>query len=427
MAVMAYRRVQWLIVARPGDGKHEMEVDRLDDEPEQKTRGRRFGEIPRAVENHPGGPESGILSHPYRRYGSPYPGAYQPIPPDSPVISATFSGDLSSLEECIDDEPYSVHKEDASQDDSCVPSWELVRHSDELPHYYSRMTQAGFHYIVSADCLANHWAHTDQGDESLQRYKESLGLGGGGKDLSDPNDPRVCIIYSLAMHSEGREPVIIDLSEPGSENTLKNKPFKIKEGSKFTMTAKFKVQHEILSGLHYVQAIKRKGVRVPGGKTSEMIVSNPAVLTVCGQDADGFNRAASLPTPRRPLSTRRSVRPPKRFVLVKLLQVCQANLENQSPRRRPPAACLPAAITRPTRASSMTTRRHISSSSGASTSPRTGKHHTNACSSAPCHDGQLRSFWAAGLPSLLERQRTTSPIHPTLFSPLPRHHHRTTT
>jgi Rho GDP-dissociation inhibitor len=113
----------------------------------------------------------------------------------------------------------------------------------------------------------------DQGDESLQRYKESLGLGGGGKDLSDPNDPRVCIIYSLALHTAGRDPVVVDLSAPGSEQTLKDKPFKIKEGAKFTMTAKFKVQHEILSGLHYVQSIKRKGVRIPGGKTSEMIGS----------------------------------------------------------------------------------------------------------------------------------------------------------
>merc|ERR1712000_358910 len=68
----------------------------------------------------------------------------------------------------------------------------------------------------------------DAGDESLQRYKESLGLG-GGKDISDPNDPRVCIIQSLTL----------DLSAPGSEATLKDKPFKIKEGSKFTMSAKF--------------------------------------------------------------------------------------------------------------------------------------------------------------------------------------------
>ncbi|KAK3352716.1 immunoglobulin E-set [Lasiosphaeria hispida] len=112
----------------------------------------------------------------------------------------------------------------------------------------------------------------DEGDESLQRYKESLGLG-GGQDLSDPNDPRVCIIYALAMHSDGRDPVVIDLSAPGSESTLKNKPFKIKEGSRFTMTAKFKVQHEILSGLHYVQSIKRGKIPIPGGKTSEMIGS----------------------------------------------------------------------------------------------------------------------------------------------------------
>ena len=74
------------------------------------------------------------------------------------------------------------------------------------------------------------------------------------------------------MESAGRPPVTIDLSQQGSENTLKDKPFKIKEGAKFNMTANFKVQHEILSGLHYVQVVKRKGIRV--SKDSEMIVSS---------------------------------------------------------------------------------------------------------------------------------------------------------
>ncbi|PMB64618.1 Rho GDP-dissociation inhibitor [Beauveria bassiana] len=110
----------------------------------------------------------------------------------------------------------------------------------------------------------------DAGDESLQRYKQSLGLG-GGRDLSDPSDPRVCVILSLTMESPGRDPVTIDLSQPGSESSLKNKPFKIKEGAKFTMSAQFKVQHEILSGLHYVQVVKRKGIRI--SKDSEMIGS----------------------------------------------------------------------------------------------------------------------------------------------------------
>lgn len=110
----------------------------------------------------------------------------------------------------------------------------------------------------------------------MQRYKQSLGLGGAGNDLSDPNDPRHCIILSLTMDSEGRPPVTIDLSARGSEATLKDKPFKIKEGVKFSMTAKFKVQHEILSGLHYVQIVKRKGIRV--SKDQEMIVSSWGLL-----------------------------------------------------------------------------------------------------------------------------------------------------
>lgn len=74
------------------------------------------------------------------------------------------------------------------------------------------------------------------------------------------------------MESPGRDPVVIDLSTPGSEKKLKDKPFKIKAGAKFTMIATFKVQHEILSGLHYVQSIKYLGIRIPGGKSSEMIV-----------------------------------------------------------------------------------------------------------------------------------------------------------
>ena len=73
------------------------------------------------------------------------------------------------------------------------------------------------------------------------------------------------------MDSPGRERVTIDLSAAGAVEAMKNKPFTIKEGSKFTMIAKFKVQHEVLSGLQYVQIVKRKGIRV--SKDQEMIGS----------------------------------------------------------------------------------------------------------------------------------------------------------
>ncbi len=72
---------------------------------------------------------------------------------------------------------------------------------------------------------------------------------------------------------QGRPDITIDLSAPGAVETLKNKPFTIKEGCRYQMKAIFVVQHEVLSGLKYVQALKRKGIRV--GKDEEMIGSYP--------------------------------------------------------------------------------------------------------------------------------------------------------
>lgn len=42
------------------------------------------------------------------------------------------------------------------------------------------------------------------------------------------------------------------------------------------MKATFKVQHDVLSGLKYLQVVKRKGIRV--GKDEEMLVSASLVM-----------------------------------------------------------------------------------------------------------------------------------------------------
>ncbi|RMZ72617.1 rho-gdp dissociation inhibitor [Pyrenophora seminiperda CCB06] len=105
-------------------------------------------------------------------------------------------------------------------------------------------------------------------DESLQKWKASLGLG-QGKDISDPNDPRKCIILSLGLEVEGRDDIIIDLRAPGALEALEKKPFTIKEGAKFRMKAQFKVQHEILAGLKYLQKVTRMGV---SDKLQEMML-----------------------------------------------------------------------------------------------------------------------------------------------------------
>ncbi|KAK5741918.1 rho GDP dissociation inhibitor [Elasticomyces elasticus] len=109
----------------------------------------------------------------------------------------------------------------------------------------------------------------DQNDESLRKWKESLGIG-SGKSISDPNDPRKCIILSLGLEVEGRSDIVIDLTKPGALDGLNKHPFTIKEGATFRMKACFKVQHQILSGMKYVQVVSRVGLK---NKMQEMIGS----------------------------------------------------------------------------------------------------------------------------------------------------------
>lgn len=128
-----------------------------------------------------------------------------------------------------------------------------------IPHYTTQSIRSGPQLTSTA---------TDQNDESLQKWKASLGLG-QGKDISDPNDPRKCIILSLGLEVEGRPDIIIDLRAPGALEALESKPFTIKEGARFRMKAQFKVQHEILAGLKYLQKVTRMGV---SDKLQEMMV-----------------------------------------------------------------------------------------------------------------------------------------------------------
>lgn len=110
----------------------------------------------------------------------------------------------------------------------------------------------------------------------MNRWKASLGLN-AGEPIGQPNDPK-CVIKSLALVVDGRSDVVIDLSTEESVKTLKEKPFTIKEGAKFHIKVAFQVNHEVLSGLKYVHAVKRKGIRV--SKDEEMLGSYAPSTTV---------------------------------------------------------------------------------------------------------------------------------------------------
>eukprot|EP00055_Hartaetosiga_balthica_P008914 m.34354 g.34354 ORF g.34354 m.34354 type:complete len:188 (+) comp6525_c0_seq1:539-1102(+) len=95
----------------------------------------------------------------------------------------------------------------------------------------------------------------DSDDEALQRWKAALLQ---GSESAATDDPRKVVVEAMNFHSPERDDLVLDLT--GDLAHLPNSI--IKEGSQFRLKINFKVQHEVVSGLRYVDAIYRKGIRV---------------------------------------------------------------------------------------------------------------------------------------------------------------------
>lgn len=195
----------------------------------------------------------------------------------------------------------------------------------------------------------------------------------------DPSDKRKCVITSLGLEVSGRQDIVIDLSGPEASKSLKDKPFTIKEGSKFRMKAQFRVQHEVLSGLKYIQVVKRKGMKV--GKDEEMLVSFWASIEVFEELTDGPSQGSYAPnTETTPVYEKKC-----RFSAPSSLRT-DADIAAilQSRKMKPPPECLPAATTLPFPVSSMTMIMLTCSSNGLSTSLRTGSNRGGTHPRARC-------------------------------------------
>jgi Rho GDP-dissociation inhibitor len=108
------------------------------------------------------------------------------------------------------------------------------------------------------------YTNLDANDESLNKWKQSLGLN-TGKELDVlPGDQRKVVIISMTLQIQGENPVIINLENEKDYSSLKSKKisFQIKEKSVYKLIIKFKVQHEIITGLKYLQGVKKAGITV---------------------------------------------------------------------------------------------------------------------------------------------------------------------
>ena len=94
----------------------------------------------------------------------------------------------------------------------------------------------------------------------------------------DATNPNTVILESISLHSPERDPITVDISSPATLANLVKSPFTVKEGVRYQMILTFRVQREVVSGLKYLQIVKRKGIRVD--KFEEMIGSYGPSQTV---------------------------------------------------------------------------------------------------------------------------------------------------
>ncbi|EIM88538.1 rho GDP-dissociation inhibitor [Stereum hirsutum FP-91666 SS1] len=117
-------------------------------------------------------------------------------------------------------------------------------------------------YKPTAAKSVDEYAKMDANDESLARWKASLGITGEGG--GDPTKRKVEVL-TLELTSPslpaGRT-ISVDLNNPNQLAEMKDSPIQVKEGAEYSCHIKFKVNHSLVTGLRYIQVVKRGMVKV---------------------------------------------------------------------------------------------------------------------------------------------------------------------
>ncbi|CAA7259551.1 unnamed protein product [Cyclocybe aegerita] len=117
-------------------------------------------------------------------------------------------------------------------------------------------------YKPGAAKTAQEYATLDAEDESLARWKASLGIVPGA--AVEGSGPKVSVL-TLELDSptlpQGKK-IIFDLKDLNKLADTKKNPISIKEGVEYNVRITFKVNHSIISGVRYIQVVKRSGIKV---------------------------------------------------------------------------------------------------------------------------------------------------------------------
>jgi len=112
-------------------------------------------------------------------------------------------------------------------------------------------------YKPGAGKSVDEYRNLDANDDSLARWKESLGLGAaGGGDTSGPKLTILCLELTSPTLPEGKS-IKIDFTAQDQRNKI----IQVKEGAPYKAIITYRVNHSIVTGVRYIQVTKGKVVK----------------------------------------------------------------------------------------------------------------------------------------------------------------------
>ncbi|PAV20774.1 E set domain-containing [Pyrrhoderma noxium] len=146
-------------------------------------------------------------------------------------------------------------------------------------------------YKVTAPAKSpEEYAQMDANDESLARWKASLGI--GATPAGDASGPKVTVL-SMELASPTLPPgktIALDLQNPTALADAKKVPITIKEGVEYNVLIRFKVNHSIIS-VRYLQLLLSSALvsrLINWSKCSDHMVPNLTHIRVIDDDKEVY-------------------------------------------------------------------------------------------------------------------------------------------
>ncbi|KAF5369752.1 hypothetical protein D9758_001194 [Tetrapyrgos nigripes] len=142
-----------------------------------------------------------------------------------------------------------------------VPQSSFAMSSHDEDHEDLRPTNTPG-YNPSAAKTLQEYQKLDEGDPSLTKWKESLGITAGASTAGSGPKVTVLTLELMSATMPAGKSIVLDVNNAAQLEDTKKNPIIIKEGVEYNVRITFKVNHSIISGVRYIQVVKRAGLKV---------------------------------------------------------------------------------------------------------------------------------------------------------------------